>query len=951
MKHLKLKLSIIFFTVLGFINLLFAQVTTSPAFPTLGQAVTITFDAAQGSQGLMNFTGDVYAHTGVITTASSGTSDWKYVVAAWATNLPKAKMTRTATNTYTLTITPSIKDYYGVPNGEGVLHMAFVFRSSDGTKTGKTAGGGDIFVDVYPDGLFTTLNAPTTPYVILNNLGASIPVNGQSSQAASLSLYDNGALIASATNATTLSHTIVANTTGTHKVDFIANTGTARDTSSFIYLVANTAAGASVPANTPWGISYPTTTSARLYLHAPNKQHVFVLGDFNNWQLNANYQMTKTPDGKSYWIDIPNLVAGQEYAFQYLVDGNLQVSDPYAEKVLDPWNDQYIPASVYPNPKPYPTGKGNLVVSLLQPGQTSYTWQATNFQRPAKTDLVIYELLLRDFIANHDFKTLKDTLSYLQRLGVNAIELLPVNEFSGNESWGYNPSFHMALDKYYGTKNDFKAFIDECHKRGIAVIVDVVFNHIDGYLSPIGRLYWDEATNKPTASNPWLNVEATHPFNVFNDMNHESQATKDYIDRIMKYWIQEYKLDGFRFDLSKGFTQKINTDVGLWSAYDATRIALLKRISDVIRSVDNNNFYIILEHLAANNEETELANYGMMLWSNMNHAYNQCTMGYTAESDFSWSSYTQRGWTQPNSVVYMESHDEERLVYKNKKFGNSGPNAYSAKNNTTALNRVELASAFFYSIPGPKMLWQFGELGYDFSINHCTNGTESPDCRVSNKPIRWDYYTDATRRELYDVTRDLIHLKKQPAFTSTNFEMQVGARTDRWVKITHSDMNVVTVGNFDVAPIVLNVSFQNTGTWYEYFSGSTYNATTTAQSFTLQPGEYRIYTSKRIDRPSGRYATFTSIFEPKLADYALNVYPNPASNGITISYNLNTKSHIRLDLFDLSGRKVDTVLPTTEKTAGEHSLSLDVENLPNGVYFVRLTANGKSDAHRFIIGK
>ena len=105
-------------------------------------------------------------------------------------------------------------------------------------------------------------------------------------------------------------------------------------------------------------------------------------------------------------------------------------------------------------------------MSVLQSNAPAYTFTTTNFQRPARANLVVYELHLRDFIARHDYRTLTDTLRYLQRLGVNAIELLPVNEFENNNSWGYNPSFYFAPDKYYGTANDFKRFIDVCPQPG-----------------------------------------------------------------------------------------------------------------------------------------------------------------------------------------------------------------------------------------------------------------------------------------------------------------------------------------------------------------------------------------------------------------------------------------------------------------------------------------------------
>src|SRR5690606_29407461 len=165
--------------------------------------------------------------------------------------------------------------------------------------------------------------------------------------------------------------------------------------------------------------------------------------------------------------------------------------------------------------------------------------------KPAKTDLIIYELLLRDFLAAHSFDVLADTLDYLARMGVNAVELMPVQEFEGNLSWGYNPSYHMALDKYYGNAESFKAFVEACHARGMAVILDVVYNHAFGQ-SPLAQLYWDAAQNRPAADNPWLNPVAKHDFNVGYDFNHESPATKTWVKRMLSHWMQAYGIDGFR---------------------------------------------------------------------------------------------------------------------------------------------------------------------------------------------------------------------------------------------------------------------------------------------------------------------------------------------------------------------------------------------------------------------
>jgi hypothetical protein len=160
----------------------------------------------------------------------------------------------------------------------------------------------------------------------------------------------------------------------------------------------------------------------------------------------------------------------------------------------------------------------------------------------------------------------------------------------------------------------------------------------------------------------------------------------------------------------------------------------------------NPKAFVILEHFAANTEEQELAAYknGMLVWGNANYNFNEATMGYNdgGNSNFSWASYQMRGYSKPGLVAYMESHDEERLMYKNRMYGNSS-GSYNIKNLNTALNRNEMAATFFLSLAGPKMIWQFGELGYDYSINRCENGSVSSDCRTSPKPVVWDYYEDS----------------------------------------------------------------------------------------------------------------------------------------------------------------------------------------------------------------
>ena len=569
-------------------------------------------------------------------------------------------------------------------------------------------------------------------------------------------------------------------------------------------------------------------------------------------------------------------------------------------------------------------------MTLLRPGYPEYTWQVNDFERPAKTDLVIYELLLRDFLEAHDYNTLIDTLDYLDRLGINAIELMPVNEFEGNISWGYNPSYHMALDKYYGRIEDFKAFVDAAHARGMAVILDVVYNHAFSQ-NPYVQLYFDGANFRPTAESPYFNVEATHAFNVGYDFNHESQYTVDYVNRVMRYWLEEFRIDGFRFDLTKGFTQNVGGpfDAG---AYDASRIAILKNYADEVWDAGGDDAYVILEHFAADSEEQELTDYGALTWGGYNphDEYLEASMGYN--SDFTRADYRSRGFDEPKAVVYMESHDEQRMVYKNQQFGASSGD-YDVRDFATGLDRAGAAAAFFYTIPGPKMIWQFGELGYDFPINYCPNGTVDEGCRTDPKPIRWDYFASAERRELYLVHKALIELKlENEAFCTDDFEMNTGGKL-KSIHLNHPSMDVVVLGNFDVVAGSIDPNFQQSGDWFEYFSGETLNVANVNAPIDLEPGEYRIYTTMQLEQPQ-----LTGVADAPGIGVAA-VQPNVAKTGVqpTLYLELLESESVGLRIINGLGQ-VFYSENLGQLPAGQQQFVLP--RLPAGQYFVELRTNG-----------
>ena len=139
----------------------------------------------------------------------------------------------------------------------------------------------------------------------------------------------------------------------------------------------------------------------------------------------------------------------------------VKISDPYSEKVLHS-HDQWEPTQQYPDLMPYPS-QGDGYVTVIQTNKPAFQWstQTLNFQKPNRNNLVIYELWVYDFSPIRNIRAVTTRLDYLQNLGVNAIQVMPVAEFEGNMSWGYNPTHYLAMDKAYGTSNDLKRFVDE----------------------------------------------------------------------------------------------------------------------------------------------------------------------------------------------------------------------------------------------------------------------------------------------------------------------------------------------------------------------------------------------------------------------------------------------------------------------------------------------------------
>jgi len=880
---------------------------TEPEYATQYDSIVVYFDATQAVRtDLVGYTGDLYVYTCI----NTNVGNWQHEKAAWGVNDNQTKLTRISANIYKFVMGyPRV--FYSVTSGsETIYALCFVFRSADASKQTE-----DIFYELYESGLTVVISKPTinnaftdprrSPVFADRGDTVAIEINSAAlgTECDTLKLFLNNELITQVAD-TMLNYDFITADHNYGMNNFIAigiDTIRQGDTVDFAIMVNQPVTFASRPESVIGGVSLVGDSGVIFSLQAPYKDFVYLIGDFNDWMVDSNYYMKCEDNGGAevhWWLAVEGLDPQTEYAFQYFVDGEIRIADPYSEKILDPWNDAYIPASVYPDLKTYPAGKTSEIVGTFQIEKPEHTWQTTDYTRPEKTNLIIYEMLIRDFVATHDYKTLIDTLDYLQNLGVNAIELMPINEFEGNSSWGYNPSFYFAPDKYYGPAHDLKELVDSCHARGIAVIQDIVLNHSFGS-SPLVRLY-DHGDHTTSPENPWYNEQHnfTNPDAQWGyDFDHESPATQVFVDRVTRYWVTEYKIDGYRFDFTKGIGNNIKSSSDSWgSIYDSDRIRLLKRMADALWEVDS-TAYVILEHLAENSEEKVLADYGMMLWGNTNWNYAQSAMGYTDDSDFSWGFYKNRSWSKPGLITYMESHDEERLMYKNLTYGNSS-GSYSIKTLSTALERMKMTAAFFLTLPGPKMIWQFGELGYDFSIDY--NG------RLEEKPIRWDYLQDPNRLRLYKTFQALIKLRMEnDVFSSagTSLSMTLSDNVKR-IAMTGS-MNVVIIGNFGVTATTSNPSFQHGGVWYDYFSGESMTATG-SDTLTLVPGEFHIFTDQRLETPeAGLLGIKESVTDaiPKQFKIYPN-YPNPFNSSTTFEYDLEKTSAVQLRIFDLLGREI-----------------------------------------------
>ncbi len=959
---MKIKLYLFFLLITAFVK---AQVTITPATFNVTDQITITVSlATQPCNGIPNTAPKVYMHAG----AGDDNNAFGFnTIGNWGQDDNIGLMTNNGNGTWSMTLTPSIYFNLNANQQANTTKLGMVFRSANGSQELKKpqtpSGCGDFIFNV---GTFQlNLTSPVNNSTTIINAGGSLNISATNTGGnASYVLKANDVILNTNGNTESYAYNHTNITSNSNYLLEVTQNGSTI-TRRFTVIVTPTTITQAIPTGLEDGINYNSSdaTKATLVLDAPGKDFVYVAGSFNNYQPDATFAMKKDTSSTKFWLELTGLNPGENYNYQYwVVDQTpianspslVKTADPYSTLVLSPFDDPYIPEAIYPNLPTYPAGQER-EVTVLQTGQTPYQWQVPNFTKPEKDKLVIYEVLVRDFDSDRNFQDLIDKIDYFKNLNINAIELMPVMEFEGNESWGYNTSFHLALDKFYGTSNKFKEFIDVCHQNGIAVILDLALNHAFGR-NPLVRMWMNDPENdgwgEPAADSPYFNQIATHSYSVGSDFNHQQARTKYYVKRVVKHWIEEYNIDGFRWDLTKGFTQNATGSDSNTNAYQQDRVDVLKDYADYSWSLDPNH-YVIFEHLGSDNEEQQWANYrlnegkGIMMWGELFSPYKQLAQGYSQDANINRMGHVSRGFAGKRLIGYAESHDKDRLMYEAVTYGNAAGTFPVGGNLNNALRRMPALGATSLLIPGPKMIWHFQELGMDDSIYTCNNGTVNNevdiitgDCKLDKKPQpQWveNWLTSPERSPIYAAYSKFISLKiNEPVFNGDYAISIDGNNTKQRIYIFDNALpstqlkNVVVLANFSVANQNIIPDFPYTGTWYNLMDNTPITVTSTNAVINVPSGQFRIYGNKQALLDKDEFNVIKT-----------TLYPNPSANNFQI--NINTKE---VAIYSITGQLVQQF-----KGGFESNHTYDIDGLNSGIYLVKVTDENDNQSSMKLIKK
>lgn len=889
--------------------------TTSPVpLQQSSQNVKIIFNATEsGVAGLISAS-ELYAHIGV---CLKGSSEWAHVKTNWGENIAANKFVKNSAGLWELTI-GDINTYFSLKAEEKISKIAVIARTASGSAQTK-----DYFLDVAEEGFAINFTYNVENLVI--SAPTSIKFTLSATQASKLSIKVDNQVIAEADNAMNISKEYNFAEQGKfYDVTATAVSGGQTLTETVTVAYPTASAQGNYPGGIPkMGAVKQSDGSVIFCLAAPSKKSVILVPSWDNYQtLNKNVMKYQDYNGYRYfWTKVEGLKDNVYYPYYYLVDGLYRVADPCAKLMLDCYSDKWMPNGIWAEEMPaYPYDKFDDVLLAVYRGDIdNYNWSdaTNNFQTPNQTSMVVYEMLLRDFTGDgsdsdgKQFGTLRSAMSKLQYvadLGVNVIELMPVMEFNGNNSWGYNTNGYMALDKVYGSPTDMKDFVDTCHKLGMAVVLDIVFNQSDGN-HPWYKMY-------PSDNNPFYNANAPHDYNVLNDFNQDNPVLEQHWADVLRYWMQAYKVDGFRFDLVKGLGDNNSYSNGT-DSYNQSRVNRMKRLNDVIKSVNPNGIHIN-ELLGWAQEDNANYNNGKQMgWNNINYGSGQYAMGWAENCDDT-RGFLSSNWgkTVGGTVDYAESHDEPRIANKVKTNGHASVKYTSTTPKKQSIQRLGSVAAQMLLSPGAKMIWQFGEIAADDD-----QGSDLDKLR----PIapKWEQFSNAARNGLYENYKALCWLRRDNSdmfdgsaiYTTGGYEASL--TSTRYIRLVKGTKEIIGVFNPNVSGsnVTVSVPVQN-------ITSSNSQLITAAYSFT--PSLTVSGSTASISVPPHCFAVFATnnISDVDEIDVDFNQATIKVNGGYGV---LNiVGDYTSAEVYNLQGRVV--ALANEETTL----------NIPAGIYVVRV---------------
>jgi 1,4-alpha-glucan branching enzyme len=536
-------------------------------------------------------------------------------------------------------------------------------------------------------------------------------------------------------------------------------------------------------------------SSIEFELFAPHNQGAALIGSFSGWKETL---MQKSEDG--YFRTAVDLEDGV-YQYKFRIQSKspflepnqwIEVTDPYATNV-DGTNEQE-----------------NAIVRIKGGERIvdTYVWQHNTQPLPADHELVIYELHVADFSGGEDdpyrrgkYLDAIAKLDYLSQLGINAIELMPINEYPGDYSWGYKVRHFFATESSYGSTAELKQFIDACHARGMRVIIDGIFNHTDEQcpLMLIDRNYWyyEHMHYPEDPENHW-----GPEFNYDNyDQRLDLKPAWKYVGDVVRFWVREYHIDGIRFDAAR---QLGNFEFLAWVANEARQEAQIEGT--------NKPFYTIAEYIPDSHAVVKPDGPLDACWHESFRYFvipQLCGESFDLEELKQVLDPKQQGYTTATNVInYLATHDRQRLM---RELGDRGIF------DEAAFQRAKLGAALLLTAVGIPMIWMGEEFG---------EHKRKSETVTQPKKIAWPLLEQDQNRDLFAYYQGLIALRQQnPALQSDNiefFDQDAEAQVFAYVRWHEQGNRVIVVVNLSERshPDYQISNLPENGLWCDWDNGT-----------------------------------------------------------------------------------------------------------------------------------